>query len=416
MSSSLSFYGGWAGIAVVGAGYWYLQNRKPAVKQTKVAPTKPATKQTEARKDGKAKKQRSEGAQSSGDQASEKSTTKKARKAVKIDAKPAVQNSTPQPPTSTNDDDDDDEIDNREFARQLSNAKAGTVIGSKPQAGARQKSVKQSRAQAAASNSFDDNTASATSSNAGADADDDLSAANSPVLNARSSNNLGGVGDMLEPASQGPSVLRITSPVNPQPKKEKKAAKAPEPVETKKQRQNRKKREAEKLALAASETDRKILLESQRRTAREAEGRAAKDGSQYTNSAAAASVWKADQAAAETKPANEQVELLDTYEPATKAAATKPKAKGSDDYATLPSEEEQLRLIEEDSAWNTVTKPKKGKKKADEAVKPVEAPTPAPNVPETKLPKQRTVELTWVDNNEHGVAKYDLADDDWEVA
>ncbi|KFX90056.1 hypothetical protein O988_08361 [Pseudogymnoascus sp. VKM F-3808] len=416
MSSSLSFYGGWAGIAVVGAGYWYLQNRKPAVKQTKAAPTKQATKQTEARKDGKAKKQRSEGAQSSGDQASEKSTSKKARKAVKIDAKPSVQHTTSQPTTSTNDD-DDDEIDNREFARQLSNAKAGTVIGSKPQAGARQKSVKQSRAQqAAASNSFDENTASATSSNAGADADDDLSAADSPVLTARSSN-LGGVGDMLEPASQGPSVLRITSPSNPQPKKEKKAAKAPEPVETKKQRQNRKKREAEKLALEESEKDRKVLQESQRRTAREAEGRAAKDGSQYTNAAAAASVWKADQAAkAEAKPANGQVDLLDTFEPATKPAATKPKAKGSDDYAALPSEEEQLRLIEEDSAWNTVTKPKKGKKKADEAVKPVEAPTPAPYVPETKLPKQRTVEVNWAENNDHGVAKYDLADDDWEVA
>lgn len=415
MSSSLSFYGGWAGIAVVGAGYWYLQNRKPAVKQTKIAPTKQAAKQTEARKDTKSKKQRSEGTQSSGDQASEKSTTKKARKAVKIDTKPPVQAITPQPKTSTNDD-VDDEIDNREFARQLSNAKAGTVIGSKPQAGGRQKSVKQSRAQAAASNSFDDNTASATSSNAGADADDDMSAGNSPVLNARSSKNLGGVDDMLEPASQGPSVLRITSPANPQPKKEKKAAKAPEPVETKKQRQNRKKREAEKLALEASEKDRKVLLEAQRRTAREAEGRAAKDGSLYTNAAAASSVWKADQAAAEVKPANGHVELLDTYEPATKPAATKPKANGSDDYATLPSEEEQLRLIEEDSAWNTVTKPKKGKKKADEPVKPVEAPTPAPYVPETKLPKQRTVELTWVDNNQQGVAKYDLADDDWEVA
>ncbi|KFY55593.1 hypothetical protein V496_06957 [Pseudogymnoascus sp. VKM F-4515 (FW-2607)] len=412
MSSSLSFYGGWAGIAVVGAGYWYLQNRKPAVKQTKAAPPKQATKQTEARKDTKAKKQRSDGAQSSGDQASEKSTNKKARKAVKIDAKPAVQNVTPQPTTSTNDD-DDDEIDNREFARQLSNAKAGTAIGSKPQAGARQKSVKQSRAQAAASNSFDDNTASASSSNAGADADDDLSAANSPVSNARSSN-LGGVGDMLEPASQGPSVLRITSPVNPQPKKEKKAAKAPEPVETKKQRQNRKKREAEKLALQESEQDRKVLQESQRRTAREAEGRAAKDGSQYTN-AAAASVWKGEKAA-ETKPTNGQVELLDTYEPATKPAATKPKAKESNDYATLPSEEEQLRLIEEDSAWNTVTKPKKGKKKADEAVKPVEAPTPAPYVPETKLPKQRTVEAIWAENNDHGVATYDLTDEYWEVA
>ncbi|KFY21856.1 hypothetical protein V493_07048 [Pseudogymnoascus sp. VKM F-4281 (FW-2241)] len=413
MSSSLSFYGGWAGIAVVGAGYWYLQNRKPAVKQTKAAPTKQATKQTEARKDTKSKKQRSEGAQSSGDQASEKSTSKKARKSVKIDAKPPVQNITSQPTTSTSND-DDDEIDNREFARQLSNAKAGTVIGSKPQAGARQKSVKQSRAQAAASNSFDENTASASSSNAGADADDDMSAANSPVLNAKSSN-LGGVGDMLEPASQGPSVLRITTPTNPQPKKEKKAAKAPEPTETKKQRQNRKKREAEKLALDASEQDRKVLLESQRRTAREAEGRAAKDGSQYTNAAASASVWKADKAA-ETKPANGQVELLDTYEPATKPVAAKPKAKGSEDYATLPSEEEQLRLIEEDSAWNTVTKPKKGKKKADEAVKPVEAPTPAPYVPETKLPKQRTVEGNWVDNSDHGVTERDLADDNWEVA
>jgi hypothetical protein len=116
------------------------------------------------------------------------------------------------------------------------------------------------------------------------------------------------------------------------------------------------------------------------------------------------------------------VQLLDTYEPETKPAAAQPKvkaAKTNDDYATLPSEEEQLRLIEEDAAWNTVTKPKKGKKKAEETAKPVETPaiesTPEP-VP-IKLPK-KTVDVKWADAElgDRGATQYNIEDDEWEVA
>lgn len=410
MPSSVSFYGGWAGIAVVGAGYWYLQKRKPAppVKQTKVVTQKQTTKVAEVRKDAKPKKQRVEGSQSSGDQASEKASKKNSRKTK--DSTPPVTANVVQEATIIVDD-DADEMDNREFARQLSNAKFGTSIGSKPQAGARQKSVKQSRANATKSNGFDASENAAS----GADADDDMSAADSPLLTATTSKNLGGVADMLEATSSGPSVIRITSPTNPQPKKEKKQAKAPEPVETKKQRQNRQKKEVEKAARDASEADRKVLLEAQRRTAREAEGRAAKDGSSFTAARApAASSWTASDAA----PSNADVQLLDTYDPESKPAASKPAPKSDDHYASLPSEEEQLRLIEEESAWNTVTKPKKGKKKADDAAaKPaVEAPLENTYEPEPiKLPKKQTVEVSWADNNDHGVAKYDIYNDDWAV-
>jgi len=440
MPSSLSFYGGWAGIAVVGAGYWYLQKRKATSRQAKVATQQQkqaAVKPTENKKDVKAKSQRTttEGAQSSGDQADkdkDKASKKKSRKTAKPEAAPPAPAPAPSPKITPDtsashndgdgDGDGDDEIDNKEFARQLSNAKSGTTIGSRSQAGPRQKSVKQSRASAAPANSFD----SAPSSNAGADADDDLSAAESPLLTATHARNVGGVADMLEAPTGGPSILRITSPTNPQPAKEKKAAKAPEPVETKKQRQNRKKKEAEKAAREAAEAERKVLQENQRRAAREAEGRAAKDGSQFTAAkVAAASVWKPAEAAPapETRAAtNGHVQLLDTYEPETKPAAAQPKpkaAKASNDYATLPSEEEQLRLIEEDAAWNTVTKAKKGKKKAEETAKPVETP-PVERTPEPvpiKLPK-KTVDVKWADAElgDRGATQYNIEDDEWEVA
>ncbi|KAJ3553565.1 hypothetical protein NPX13_g10861 [Xylaria arbuscula] len=198
---------------------------------------------------------------------------------------------------------------------------------------------------------------SAPSSTTG-DADDDLSPQVSPVVTAADSH---GVSDMLEPSASGPSVLRLTGTDSVKKPKERKA-KAAEPVETKKQRQNRKKAEAAKLAREEDEKERQVLLEKQRRTARIAEGRPAKDGSAFV----AQNAWDA-------KPADAAapVQLLDTFEqkakPESKAPAptsSAPVAKSSSDpWSGLPSEEEQLEMIRQEDSWNEVKTKKKGKKK-----------------------------------------------------
>ncbi|GAP82635.1 hypothetical protein SAMD00023353_0101680 [Rosellinia necatrix] len=257
----------------------------------------------------------------------------------------------------------------RDFARQLANTHAGTKFNNKKSDEKRQKSVKQSKAQEITSQRV-----SASSSTTG-DADDDLSSQASPVVVAADNH---GVADMLEPVAPGPSVLRLTDTDSAKKPKERKA-KAPEPVETKKQRQNRKKAEAAKAAREEDEKERKVKLEQQRRTARIAEGRAAKDGSTFMNTQNA---W-APQATDSSAP----VQLLDTFErqpqsgsskaPASASVAAAKKAT-SDPWSGLPSEEEQLEMIRQEDSWNEVKTKKKGKKK-DAAAENSAAPTQSTN-------------------------------------
>lgn len=353
-------YGGYAGFAVVAAGYWYLQKRKPAARPTAVARTV-AAKAAPIKKDAKQKIKAVETSFSSGAE-TEKGTATKKKKAKKNKNKETTQTNAqtaaaPPPQVAQEiDDEDSGEIDNKEFARQLSRAKSGLQMGSSSAAsGPRQKSVKQSRA----------NTNGFNTNDTYADADDSSSSARS---------NQGGVADMLEAPSAGPSSIRITAPSNTQPQKEKKAAKAPEPAETKKQRQNRKKREAEQEARAEAEQLRKVEEEKQRRIARIAEGRAAKDGSASMAKAAAASVWKGPES--QSAPAtNGHVQILDTFEQPRAA----PQQRG--DYASLPSEEEQMRQLQQEDSWQSVPSKKSKAKKApttnDENDRPVEA-APAP--------------------------------------
>ena len=285
--------------------------------------------------------------------ATKKKNVKKTKnKETKEAAAPAA--AAPRAPVEQESDDEDSgEIDNKEFARQLSQAKSGLQMGARPvAAGGRQKSVKQSRAN---TNGFNN------------DADDSSSS---------DRYNSGGVADMLEAPGAGPSSIRITVPTNVQPQKEKKAAKASEPVETKKQRQNRKKREAEQEMRAEAEAARKVEEEKQRRTARIAEGRAAKDGSASMAKAAAASVWKGPES--QSAPiTNGHVEVLDTFEQPRAA----PQKQG--DYSSLPSEEEQMRQLQQEDSWQSVPSKKSKVKKAssvnnDENVRPTEAAAPAP--------------------------------------
>ena len=293
-----------------------------------------------------------------------------------------------------NDDVENEGMDNEEFARQLSGVKTGTSLKKVATQNETRKTKKQGKRNEAPqamdgstsktngiTSSQDMSTASSTT---GADADDDLSPAMSPDLRATqattpSSND---VSDMLDPASKGPSILRITDPVNPQPIKQPKAQKATTEPETKKQRQNRRKNEEKKAAREQAEKERRALLEKQLRTAREAEGRPAKNGLGPAQ-LPSINAWdkSANAANNSTGPATEKssVSLLDTLEDTPTTSLDPHSTNGGPNGSSvdkkvwnsdLPSEEEQMRMITEmdsDNAWSTVAKGGKSKKKSSAA-------------------------------------------------
>lgn len=226
------------------------------------------------------------------------------------------------------------------------------------------------------------------SSTAGADADDDLTPATSPVQKPVQNPSGKNVSDMLEPQAAR-QILKIGAsekparPAKPQPQRSETQEK------TKKQRQNERKKEEAKAAREAAEEERKKLLEQQRRTAREARGEPARNGLQQAQ-APTSNPWSrpATQAAAPAVPANGQ--LLDTIDNVSTASSSEAATNGtaptpdSMSYSNLPPEEDQMRMVMEDSAWTTVNKGKKSKKAkavdegSDSGVSPEPAPAPAP--------------------------------------
>ena len=337
-------------IAASGAFYWVNKQRKNKNRRTAVS--KSTTKAVEPRKETKAKKARKE---------SGSDNDAKLKKKAAQSAKPEEKSYSTEVDVGAK---DNDEVDNREFARQLQSLQSGTVLRSKTQTASRPKSVKQTKAQEkpAVEHSLDNATAP---SSTGADADDDESPVNSPEMASTPMAPIasGDVSDMLESPATGPRVLNIVQSNTAAPAKKAKAAKPVEAKETKKQRQNRQKAEALKLAREEDEKARRVMMEKQRRTAREAEGRAAKDGTGFMASQApSTSAWTAPAPAANgDKSAASSFELLDTYEPTeTNGAPAKPEAEEiiynpsevagqlAKQYNGL-SEEEQIRMIQEDS-------------------------------------------------------------------
>jgi hypothetical protein len=259
-----------------------------------------------------------------------------------------------------------------------------------------------------------------TASTAGADADDDLSPATSPSLGATTSFKAPSgkdVSDMLGPQGSVASVLRINSSEKPARQNKPQQQRPETPQETKKQRQNRKKVEEAKAQREADEKERRVLLEKQRRTAREARGEPAKNGLQPSR-APASNAWASGRPSSSTgavQPQNGQ--LLDTFDPdvvstassseaATNGTAPTPDSMGnSAQWTNLPSEEEQLRMAMEDSAWETVPKGKKQKKNkaagetteegSETGAPPEPEPAPAPvkkvqpKQPENSKPQSR---------------------------
>ena len=280
---------------------------------------------------------------------------------------------------------DGDEMDNKEFAKQLSRLKAGTSLNKPVDSTATKKTKKQGKRNEtlkAPSNGrvaepapgASSHELSTTSSTTGADADDDLSPTTSPAFGpTEGTKNAGDVSDMLQAPAKGPSVLRLTQPTEPQVDRQQKQKKAmPEP-ETKKQRQNRQKNEEKKAAREEAEKERRVLMEKQRRTAREAEGRAAKNGLGVSKPPAT-SAWEkpADGSAAPLKSTAAGESLLDTFDETAKPVGADTKTEIKSTIATqgnwdrdVPSEEEQMRMLSEldDDGWNTVQKGGKTKKK-----------------------------------------------------
>ena len=295
-----------------------------------------------------------------------------------------------------------DDVDNKEFARQLASVKAGTPLHSTAKAAKPVKTKKQSQLNGSMHMAPDSTSSlskdmSGTSSNTGAEADDDLSLPNSPDFGATPRDDIG-VSDMLEAPAPGPSVLRLTESTQPQRSSAPKQSKAAQMEETKKQRQRKAKNEARKAELAQQEKERRVLLEKQLRTAREAEGRPAKNGVPVSASPAS-NAWSksANGTAAGNTNSVAQVKeigssngpLLDTFEQTSKVLPNgnlqniglKHDAQQLEGHPKLsdqnwPSEEEQMRMLDEESSWQTVNAKKRvTNKKEDGAVKIDEAGT-----------------------------------------
>jgi hypothetical protein len=177
------------------------------------------------------------------------------------------------------------------------------------------------------------------------------------------------VSDMLGERPVSPAVMTIKPSEKPAKSVKAQTQKAEVATESKKQRQNRKKVEEAKAAREEEEKQRKALEEKQRRVAREARGEPAKNGLGQSKPPAS-NPWTevpSRGAVQPPKPASTG-QLLDTFEaPAqtatTTAGPTNGAAKTSAPLNTLPSEEEQMRLAMEDSAWTTVPKGGKTKRK-----------------------------------------------------
>ncbi|KAI9893512.1 MAG: hypothetical protein M1814_006308 [Vezdaea aestivalis] len=362
-------------VVVVGGGaawYYYSHRNSASTRRNRSLSSKELRKQQEkqrkeAGQSGSDSQYNSAAGQSSGSNSKAKKKQPKAKRKLEPSN---LSTSHTSPQLEGDDKANEDEADNEEFARELTEAKKGTLLS---KAGSSKQSKKSKTAKISESSnllSASDNTeASAASSTTGADADDDLSPAISPALKATGDKaaESGDVSDMLEQSASGPSILRLTQPENPVPQRSKPQPKVFEKAETKKQRQNRKKNEVKKLAKEEDEKERKVLLENQRRTVREAEGRPMKNGlapskppavSAWTNSSAPTNGNGPAHA-----PGSKGVVLLDTFEKVDEPSQSSAKVIGKSWEKDLPSEEEQIRMLAEsdESGWNTVSK--KGKKK-----------------------------------------------------
>jgi len=419
---------GWLVVIGAAGAYWYYNANKVKSKVKATTPAKQISKAFEDRKEPKSKKAKKDGGLSNGDQDA-KTSEKKTK--PQNPRKPEQKQETPKF-VDVDTDNDDDAESNRKFALQFAQAQAGTKFSSssKSAAGNRQKSVKQSRAQEKQKTESGNMTAG--SATAG-DADDDQSFTDSPEVGPTgvASSVSNGTSDMLEAPAPGPSVIKVTEPTNPQPAKKEKAKPAPAPVETKKQRQNRAKVEAARIAREEEEKERKIKEEKQRRTAREAEGRAPKDGRQFMASQQPkTSAWTGPSA---NGGSTGKFDLLDTTEDTSSSKPTAPaksenlsesKVAGS---SWVDDDERVKSAIEESREWSQVQSKKRKTKKENKENTNGEGAgatsstdekefTAPPVTSRSGLGQKWTSDSTHVNNDKVQVVPMEAQDSEWVVS
>ncbi|OAX80267.1 hypothetical protein ACJ72_05400 [Emergomyces africanus] len=267
----------------------------------------------------------------------------------------------------------DEGMDNREFAKQFSKAKEGTKLPSADNQANRNevRTKKIVRSAVEAGNKDATVSSTRTSSTTGADADDDLSSINSPVVNP-TLQVAGDVSDMLGSPPAGIPTLRLVGNLqSEQPTKKKQKSEKIE--ESKKQRQRRLKNESRKMMVQEAERERRIQLEKQLHLAREHERReAAKSKATPVTNAWKTGATTNHQPNGVSKPTNAtSAPLLDTFDPTSQATNTNPPAASEnikpsaylESWASnLPSEEEQIRIILSENEWTTVSNRKKERK------------------------------------------------------
>ena len=218
----------------------------------------------------------------------------------------------------------EDVLDNTDFAKKMANVRAGTQLAASSKLGMskRERSAQKLGSVRGGNSTDSPSLSTGASSTTGADADDDFSPVSSPPLPATSTAatlKSGDVSDMLEKTGAGPSILRLTDPVNPAPKpRAKQPTKTFEPAETKKQRQQRIKREVHRAQVEEAEKERRKLMEKQIRGARMAEGTSAQTRTSAFKPPAQ-NAWssgpnQASSANVEAPPGGPP-SLLDTFEP-----------------------------------------------------------------------------------------------------
>jgi hypothetical protein len=284
-------------------------------------------------------------------------------------------------PPTTEDEQPEEEIDPREMARRQTAIKNGI-----PQTTASSTKNKKKKQQKKAAQL---EVGSHASSTTGAEADDDLSPAVSPQVNATVPS-AGDVDDMIETpaAAAAAKVLRVTGDLPVQA--EKKTKKEAVPEKNKKARAHQRKNEERKEQARLDEQDRQKKLEQHRRNIPELQATWSQShaNNAWENKTATNGVSKPAPA-----PAASNVQLLDTFSP---------QASGTNEWEQgLPTEEVQEQMAkaaDADDAWTQVKTKKGGNKKenkkggkTDESVSETSAseakPTPVTSAPAPVKPR-----------------------------
>ena len=213
-------------------------------------------------------------------------------------------------------------VSNTEMAQAMTARATGTRFEIPTKEQDKVRTMKQSkmsrRGPVTASGNASASMESSTGTTADADEESASFSTNSPVPEAVTPpTDSTGVSDMLEPPAPAAQVLRLTGPVQTERSPRPAAKSSTQEPLTKKQRQRKAKNEARKAERAESEQERMQKLEKQRRTAREAEGRAPRDGGGWTYNSGkpAPSAWSGKPVQEEQASAGAvSAPLLDTFE------------------------------------------------------------------------------------------------------